>query len=357
MGYGLLKGALSGAAVGAILVVGVSILSQPRIDPAPPAPLPRVASDTAGATDTPPPPQEPAPPETALPAVPDQDAANQSPVSPGEPAAPPEPTPEAFTPPPPPESEPPAVPPSPAATDAIGSGADNAAPPAATTLSVAAPPAAPAPGPAGPAVAEAPPAASSPSVAAAVSEPEPAPAAPAPPPMETVLPAATDQSADPTAREAERPMLAILLLDTPEMPDLAERIGALPFPVTVAVDPAAPEAAATASRLARAGAELLSLDASGAGGALLQGSAGRVVTAGGAPQLLAEDGTPRALPVVGGEGDAVEGTLDRAMYRAVQSGRAAILAVPTPEFLRALSDWASRQPGIRLAPLSETLAP
>lgn len=316
MANGLLKGALSGMAVGVIVAAGISVLSIPREDAAPAMPLPRTSSETAGAEETPPPPPaapavQPAPEQAATPETPPEAAApaeqstggDTSPAAETTNVAPAEPP--AFEPPPPPESEPPAeVQPAPAVP---ASGSDAPLPDAA--IPAAAPPAPDAPSPVEPI----PP------------EPQPA-AAPAP----------------------QRPRIAILLLDSPEVPDLAERIGAMSFPVGVALDAGA---AQDAVRLSAAGAEVLALD-QGDERPDIAGATARLRLEAGAPLLLRADGASLDVALIAsGQEEPVTRPLDRALYRAAQSGAAAIVLHPTEEGLRDLGDWLART-DVEVVPLS-----
>ncbi|WP_290689474.1 MULTISPECIES: hypothetical protein [unclassified Haematobacter] len=336
-------------AVGVIVAAGVSVLSIPRQDAAPAVPLPRVSSDSAGAEETPPPPPEaPAPqaPAGEIPAAetpggetPDgrspadqtpagqtaagqipagQTAAEQSsanrngeeatpPAAPATtaPAAEPAPEPPAFEPPPPPETEPPAeIQPAPA-VPAAGSDAP--------AQDIAVPPSAPPP----------------PEEASAV---EPIPFEP--------RPAQTP--------EAHGPRLAILLLDDPEVPDLAERIGAVSFPVSIALDP---RNSGDAARFAAAGVELVAVEREEEP-TPLAGATARLRLDGEGGHLLRQDGGALSLPLVASASEEpVSRPLDRALYRAAQSGSAVLLLQPTEENLRALGAWLSHT-DVEVVPLS-----
>ncbi|KFI34283.1 hypothetical protein CG51_04685 [Haematobacter missouriensis] len=324
-------------AVGVVVAAGASVLSIPRQDAAPAVPLPRVSSDSAGAEETPPPPPAaPAPqpsagetPATETPGgeLPDgQTAAGQTPAEQssatqngGEatpPAAPattaesapvaePAPEPPAFEPPPPPETEPPAEiqpPPSVPASDSDAPAQDMAVPPAAP-----------------------PPPEEASAVESIPVEPQPA-----------------------VAPQAHGPRLAILLLDDPEMPDLAERVGEVSFPVSVALDPRNREDAA---RFAAEGVELVAVEREEEQEPL-SGATARLRLDGQGAHLFRQDGGALSLPLIASASEEpVSRPLDRALYRAAQSGAAALLLQPTEENIRALGEWLSHTE-VEVVPLS-----
>ncbi|QBJ24323.1 hypothetical protein [Haematobacter massiliensis] len=142
------------------------------------------------------------------------------------------------------------------------------------------------------------------------------------------------------APAAEGPRLAILLLDDPQVPDLAERIGAVPFPVSIALDPGNTEDAA---RFAAAGVEVVAVEKEGEQ-TQLAGAAARLRLEGEGGHVLRQDGGALSLPLVASAGEEpVSRPLDRALYRAAQSGAAAVvLRQPTKESLLVLGEWLSR---------------
>ncbi|OWJ80513.1 hypothetical protein CDV49_01615 [Haematobacter genomosp. 1] len=148
--------------------------------------------------------------------------------------------------------------------------------------------------------------------------------------------------------EAHGPRLAILLLDDPEVPDLAERIGAVSFPVSIALDP---RNSGDAARFAAAGVELVAVEREEEP-TPLAGATARLRLDGEGGHLLRQDGGALTLPLVASASEEpVSRPLDRALYRAAQSGSAVLLLQPTEENLRALGAWLSHS-DVEVVPLS-----
>jgi polysaccharide deacetylase 2 family uncharacterized protein YibQ len=211
-----------------------------------------------------------------------------------------------------------------------------------------------------------------------------------------------------TPHEADgRPLLAVVLVDEGALPGGAAALRNLPIPVTIAVDPARPDAAAAAEAWRAAGLEvgllspvprnaapqdvevalsaaraqvpeavvlvdpgdgglsgnpeavervLAALDAEGMGFVAVSSglNAGlRAAEAAGVPAARFS----RVLDADAGDAAAVRRALDQAAFRARQEGSAAVMARLTPDTLSALILWgtAARDGQVQPAPVSALL--
>jgi polysaccharide deacetylase 2 family uncharacterized protein YibQ len=231
----------------------------------------------------------------------------------------------------------------------------------------------------------------------------------------------TDEVAEapPLARFAARyeaasglPRMAVVLLDQGTMPDAVAAVTALPRPVTVAIDPARPDAAAAMAAYRAAGIEVMALMRlpagaeptdvavtyeglfallpeaiglidTGEGGLQKSGPAreqvlaqlaaegrGALVAAGGlntAARAAAQAGVAlavidRSLDVAGASDDAMLRTLDRTAFSARQEsgagqGGAVLFGEMTEPTLAALTDWFGQREAaqVEIAPVSAIL--
>jgi polysaccharide deacetylase 2 family uncharacterized protein YibQ len=263
-----------------------------------------------------------------------------------------------------------------------------------------------------------------PAQAGATPAPQPAPGTlvrrgtgtPPPAAAPTQAPATPDPQAPPLVREAGaftpvdgRPPFAIILIDLADPDTDTAAIAALPFPVTIAIDPLSPGAAARAATYRTAGKEVLMLltalpegataadieqnlavmaetlpQATGA----MDGPAARVqndlqaagqlvpilaaqgrglvtwdVGLDAAAQVARREGLPvatifRNLGTDSESRPAIRRTLDRAAFRAVQEGEVAVAGAINPETVAALIEWAAegRAATVNLAPASALMA-
>jgi len=211
------------------------------------------------------------------------------------------------------------------------------------------------------------------------------------------------------ANPSALPEMAIILIDTGDMADAAAAVAAIGFPVTIAIDPARPGAAAAMAAYRAQGREVMMLARLPVGarpvdvevvleaafatlpeavavldageGGLQSGSAvarqalrrlaadgrGLVVMDGGLNSIdrdAAEAGVPAALVQrdLDGEGQddrVIRRFLDDAAFRARQQGQVVVLARIRPDTLTALQFWgaADRAGQVALAPISAILAP
>ncbi|WP_341212292.1 divergent polysaccharide deacetylase family protein [uncultured Limimaricola sp.] len=237
---------------------------------------------------------------------------------------------------------------------------------------------------------------------AEASEPEPAPA----PEFDEDTPALL-RFAAPDVAEAGAPRVSVVLIDDGALDDPVAAASSIPFPVTIALDPAMAQAGTRAARWREAGYEIVATTRLPAGAtpsdvevtyesafatlpetvALLDtGAAGltsdKAVTAQ-ALERLAQDGrglaalsaglaTPlrqargagvpaieiyRDLGEVGQDDRVIRRFLDQAAFRARQQGAVALLGQLNPETITALTLWGNRadRDGVVPAPLSALL--
>lgn len=237
---------------------------------------------------------------------------------------------------------------------------------------------------------------------------------PADTPGPGAIPAAPAPDAPPLLREAGtfapvagRPPLAIILLDTLDGDPAA--VGALPFPVTIAIDPLAPDAASRAAAYRAAGHEVLMLLTALPQGATASDieqnlavmastlpqavgamdgpeaqvqndlqAAGQLVSVlaaqgrglvtwdvglDAAARVARREGLPaatifRRLDGAGEDRAAIRRTLDRAAFRAVQAGEVAVAGETNPATIAALVEWAAegRAATVNLAPASALMS-
>ncbi len=259
----------------------------------------------------------------------------------------------------------------------------------------------------------APPAAQSPSQ---VAEPRRLPGAPAAPILDSAtaegeVPAGTPllRFARPFDNPAGKPRLAILLIDTGGMTLDREALAALPFPVTFALDPMAPESPLAATIYRNAGQEVVMLATGIPKGATaadvevsfaalaealpesvavldlpeggFQGNRSMatlaipVIAAQGrgvlswdrglnaADQVARREGTPsatiyRLLDGAGEDEGAMRRALDRAAFRAAQDGSVIVAGETRPETVAALLAWAGQGKAatVALAPVTAVLS-
>ncbi|NAZ36387.1 divergent polysaccharide deacetylase family protein [Rubellimicrobium sp. CFH 75288] len=225
--------------------------------------------------------------------------------------------------------------------------------------------------------------------------------------LETDPSALRRHAADWTPPAVERPLLSVLLLDDPSLDGAELAVAALPWPVSVAIDPAAPGATERMAAYRAAGVEVLALaelparaqpsDAAvayeamlatlpeavavldlGGGGLAQSGGAGSVALdrlaerglglvlapagLGGAERAAEAAGVPattilRDLDANGQDDRVIRRFLDDSARRAGLDGSAVVLARVRAETLTALSLWAGarRAAEVSVAPVSAVL--
>ncbi|MDT8856339.1 divergent polysaccharide deacetylase family protein [Paracoccaceae bacterium Fryx2] len=214
--------------------------------------------------------------------------------------------------------------------------------------------------------------------------------------------------ARPFENPAQKPLFAVILLDTggPALDRTA--LAALPFPVTFAIDPAAPDAATAAALYREAGQEVLMLATGIPQGAtasdlevtfqslaatlpeavavldteagafqsdrplatqvvpVIKGQGRGLVTwdkgLNAADQVARRDGVPatlifRRLDGADESAATIRRYLDRAAFKAAQDGRVTVLGETRPETVAALLEWSveGRGASVALAPISAVL--